>query len=298
MKKIDLKSIDLKRIDWKKVFKEYSIITLGLILVAIAIEYFYAPNNLAAGGLTGLGIVVNHFIPALTPSVFYFFVNIILFVVAFFIVGGDFGIKTLYGTYGLTFIMWVIENYMHPYALTEDLMLNVIFGALTTSMGLALVFNANASTGGTDILAKILNKFSTFNIGISLALIDILVTLAGAAIFGMDSGFYALLCVLLNGVLIDRFIAMFNKTKQVTVISEKNEEISKFIVEDLKRGCTFLKGAGVYSGDSKNIVYTIVKKNEISKLKEFIDKIDKNAFITIGQVEEVVGNGFPKLEGV
>lgn len=293
-----MKKIDLKSIDWKSIIKEYTIITLGLILVAVAIEYFYAPNNLAAGGLTGLGIVVNYFIPTLTPSVFYFFVNIILFVAAFFIVGGEFGFKTLYGTYGLTFIMWVIENYMHPYALTEDLMLNVIFGALTTSMGLALVFNANASTGGTDILAKILNKFSRFNIGISLALIDILVTLAGAAIFGMNSGFYALLCVLLNGILIDRFIAMFNKTKQVTVISEKNEEISKFIVEDLKRGCTFFKGAGVYSGDSKNIVYTIVKKKELSQLKEFIDKTDKNAFITIGQVEEVVGNGFPKMEGV
>lgn len=293
-----MKKIDLKTIDWKNVIKEYLIITIGLILVAFSIEYFYAPNNLAAGGITGLGIVINHFIPALTPSVFFFWVNILLFVAAFFLVGGDFGIKTLYGTYGLTFIMWIMENFMNPVALTDDLMLNVVFGSITTSLGLAIAFNANASTGGTDILAKILNKFSSFNIGLSLALIDLAVTLSGAIVFGLDSGFYAFLCVLLNGILIDRFIAAFNRTKQITVISNKNSEISKFIMEDLKRGCTYFKGAGVYSKEEKDILYAILKQKELAKLKEFIDNIDKEAFITVGQVDEVRGNGFPKLEGV
>lgn len=293
-----MKKLDLKSIDWKLVGKEYSIITIGLILVAVGIEYFYAPNNLAAGGLTGLGIVINHFIPALTPSVFYFWINIILFVLAFFLIGGDFGIKTLYGTYGLTFIMWFIEKFLHPTAITNDLIIASIFGPAIVSFGMALAFNANASTGGTDIIAKLLNKFSTFNIGISLAIVDILVTLAGAAVFGVDSGFYSFICVILNGVLIDRFIAMFNQTKQITIISDKNEHISKYIIEDLKRGCTYFKGAGVYSGESKDIIYAIVKKNELTKLKEYIDKVDETAFITIGQVDEVRGNGFPKLEGI
>lgn len=293
-----MKKLDFKAVDWKTVGKEYLIITLGLILVSIGVEYFYAPNNLAAGGITGLGIVINHFIPFLTPSVFYFWVNIILFLLAFFLIGGDFGLKTLYGTYGLTFIMWFIEKFLNPTALTNDLMLASIFGPAIISFGMALIFNANASSGGTDILAKILNKFTTFNIGLSLAIVDILVTLAGAAVFGMDSGFYAFLCVILNGVLIDKFISMFNQTKQITVISDKNDEISRFIIEDLDRKCTYFNGSSANSGKSKEIIYAIVKQKELNKLKEYIDEVDNKAFITIGQVDEVRGSGFPKLEGI
>lgn len=293
-----MKRVDLKAIDWKAIVKEYFIITLGLILVAVGIEYFYAPNNLAAGGISGLGIVVNHFIQFLTPSVFCFFVNIALFILAFFLIGGDFGIKTLYGTYGLIFIMWVIEKFLNPVALTNDLMLASIFGPAIIAFGMAIAFNANASTGGTDIIAKLLNKYTTFNIGISLAIIDILVTVAAAIVFGVDTGFYAFLCVILNGFLIDKFIAMFNKTKQVTVISDKNDEISKFIIETLDRKCTYFKGSSANSGESKEIIYAIVKQKELNKLKDFIDKIDEKAFITIGQVDEVRGSGFPKLEGI
>ena len=293
-----MKKFDFKAIDWKAVAKEYFLITLGLILAAIGIEYFYAPNNLAAGGISGLGIVVNHFVPFLTPSVFSFFVNVLLFILAFFLIGGDFGIKTLYGTYGLIFIMWFIEKFLNPTALTNDLMLASIFGPAIIAFGMAIAFNANASTGGTDIIAKLLNKYTTFNIGISLIIIDIAVTLSAAFVFGLDTGFYAFLCVILNGFLIDSFIAMFNKTKQVTVISDRNEEISKFIIETLDRKCTYFKGSSANSGESKEIIYAIVKQKELNKLKEFIDKVDERAFITIGQVDEVRGSGFPKLEGV
>lgn len=293
-----MKKFDFKSIDWKSIVKEYSIITIGLILAAIGIEYFYAPNNLAAGGISGLGIVVNHFVPFLTPSVFCFFVNIVLFILAFFLIGGDFGIKTLYGTYGLIFIMWFIEKFLHPVALTNDLMLASIFGPAITAFGMALAFNANASTGGTDIIAKILNKYTTFNIGVSLTIIDIAVTLSAAIVFGVDTGFYAFLCVVLNGVLIDKFISMFNKTKQVTVISEKNDEISKFIIETLDRKCTYFNGSSAKNGQSKEIIYAIVKQKELNRLKDFIDNIDEEAFIAIGEVDEVRGSGFPKLEGI
>lgn len=293
-----MKKFDFKAIDWKKVAKEYSIITFGLILAAVGIEYFYVPNNLAAGGVSGLAIVVNYFVPFLTPSVFCFFVNVILFILAFFLIGKDFGIKTLYGTYGLIFIMWFIEKFLNPTALTNDLMLASIFGPGIIAFGMAIAFNANASTGGTDIIAKILNKYTTFNIGVSLIIIDILVTISAAIVFGVDTGFYAFLCVIFNGFLIDKFIAMFNKTKQVTVISDKNDEISKFIIETLDRKCTYFKGASANTGKPKEIIYAIVKQKELDRLKEFIDKIDEDAFITIGQVDEVIGSGFPKLEGL
>lgn len=282
----------------KQNIKEYGIITVGVLLVAIAIEYFFAPNNLAAGGVTGLSVVITHYFPSLTVGGITFVVNLFLFVVAFIVVGGDFGFKTIYSSFGLSLILWLMDEFVHPQALTTDLMLATVFGTIITAIGLAMVFNLNASTGGTDILAKILNKYTSFNIGISLLCVDFLVTLLGAITFGADKGFYALLSVILNGPLIDKIIAVINQKKQITIISDKNEEIANFIMNELKRGCTSLAGAGVYSKEKKQIIYSVLDKKELEKVKEFIDNIDSEAFFTIGQIDEVQGKGFLKVSGI
>lgn len=282
----------------KQNIKEYGIITVGVLLVAIAIEYFFAPNNLAAGGVTGLSVVITHYFPSLTVGGITFVVNLFLFVVAFIVVGGDFGFKTIYASFGLSLVLWLMDKFIHPQALTTDLMLATIFGTIITAIGLAMVFNLNASTGGTDILAKILNKYTSFNIGISLLCVDFLVTLLGAITFGADKGFYALLSVILNGPLIDKIIAVINQKKQITIISDKNEEIANFIMNELKRGCTSLAGAGAYSKENKQIIYSVLDKKELEKVKEFIDSIDPEAFFTIGQIDEVQGNGFLKVSGI
>lgn len=282
----------------KQNIKEYGIITVGVLLVAIAIEYFFAPNNLAAGGVTGLSVVITNYFPSLTVGGITFVMNLFLFVVAFIVVGGDFGFKTIYSSFGLSLILWLMDKFIHPQALTTDLMLATIFGTIITAIGLAMVFNLNASTGGTDILAKILNKYTSFNIGISLLCVDFLVTLLGAITFGADKGFYALLSVILNGPLIDKIIAVMNQKKQITIISDKNEEIANFIMNELKRGCTSLAGAGAYSKENKQIIYSVLDKKELEKVKEFIDSIDPEAFFTIGQIDEVQGNGFLKVSGI
>ncbi|MGG7078899.1 YitT family protein [Clostridium sardiniense] len=282
----------------KQNIKEYGIITVGVLLVAIAIEYFFAPNNLAAGGVTGLSVVITHYFPSLTVGGITFVVNLFLFVVAFIVVGGDFGFKTIYSSFGLSLVLWLMDKFIHPQALTTDLMLATIFGTIITAIGLAMVFNLNASTGGTDILAKILNKYTSFNIGISLLCVDFLVTLLGAITFGADKGFYALLSVILNGPLIDKIIAVINQKKQITIISDKNEEIANFIMNELERGCTSLAGAGAYSKENKQIIYSVLDKKELEKVKEFIDSIDPEAFFTIGQIDEVQGKGFLKVSGI
>lgn len=282
----------------KQNIKEYGIITLGVFLIAISIEYFFAPNNLAAGGVTGLSVVITHYFPALTVGGITFVMNLFLFVIAFIVVGGDFGFKTIYASFGLSFILWFMDEFIHPQALTSDLMLATVFGTIITAIGLAIVFNINASTGGTDILAKILNKYTSFNIGISLLCVDFLVTLLGAITFGADKGFYALLSVILNGPLIDKIIAVMNQKKQITIISDKNEEIASFIMDELKRGCTSLAGAGAYSKENKQIIYSVLDKKELEKVKEFIDTIDPEAFFTIGQIDEVQGKGFLKVSGI
>ena len=174
----------------------------------------------------------------------------------------------------------------------SPMILATIFGTLISAVGMAIVFNAHASTGGTDIIAKILNKFFHIEIGKSLLIVDFLVTLLGAVTFEINIGLYGLLAVIINGVVIDNIIAGFKTKSEITIISEKNKEISKFILDDLERGCTFIKGIGGFTGKDTSILYTVLDRNEFIKLKNKIKEIDKNAFITVGEVHEVMGEGF------
>ena len=158
------------------------------------------------------------------------------------------------------------------------------------------MFNANASTGGTDIIAKILNKFFHIEIGKSLLMVDFLVTLLGAITFGINMGLYGLLSVIINGVVIDNIIAGFKTKSEITIISDKNKDISKFILNDLERGCTFIKGVGGFTGKDTALLYTVLDRSEFIKLKNKIREIDKNAFITVGEVHEVMGEGFMGID--
>lgn len=280
----------------KKKITEYFFITIGIILVAISVEYFFIPNNLAAGGVTGLAIVINKFIPNLNVSLITFIINMILFIIAFILIGGSFGEKTLFATIGLSIIMWIIEEFLSPYALTKDLIIATIFGTLISAIGMAIVFNNNASTGGTDILAKILNKFSHIDIGKALLIIDLFITLMAAITFGLDLGFYSMLSVIGLGITIDRIIDGFNTKKEILIMSSKVNEISNFILKELTRGCTYLKGVGAYTKKDINVIYTVLERKEFIKLKLFIKEIDPNAFISVREAYEVMGEGFMKIE--
>lgn len=279
-----------------KVVKEYGLITFGILLVALSVEYFFAPNNLAAGGVTGAAIVINALVPSLSVGSITLVLNVILFIVAFGLIGGNFGGKTIFASLGLSVIMWIIEKFFNPFAITTDLVIATTFGTLISGFGMAVVFNNNASTGGTDILAKILNKFFHINIGKSLLIVDILITFASALVFGVDTGFYAMLSVIILGIIIDRFIDGFNISKEITIISEKYDEISEYILNELSRGCTYLHGEGAYSGKNVKVIYTVLSRNEFIKLKEFIKVVDGSAFISVRESYEVLGEGFMKIE--
>jgi uncharacterized membrane-anchored protein YitT (DUF2179 family) len=271
--------------------KEFALITIGIFLVAISVVYFFEPNNIAAGGITGLAIVINHYIPFISIGPLVLMMDAILFIVALIVLGAKFGAKTIYSSFLLSTSMWIMQTFI-PINITNDLILATIFGTLISAVGMAIVFNANASTGGTDIIAKILNKFFHIEIGKSLLIVDFLVTLLGAVTFGINIGLYGLLAVIINGVVIDNIIAGFKTKSEITIISEKNKEISKFILDDLERGCTFIKGIGGFTGKDTSILYTVLDRNEFIKLKNKIKEIDKNAFITVGEVHEVMGEGF------
>lgn len=163
--------------------KEFALITIGIFLVAISVVYFFEPNNIAAGGITGLAIVINHYIPFISIGPLVLMMDAILFIVALIVLGAKFGAKTIYSSFLLSTSMWIMQTFI-PINITNDLILATIFGTLISAVGMAIVFNANASTGGTDIIAKILNKFFHIEIGKSLLIVDFLVTLLGAVTFG------------------------------------------------------------------------------------------------------------------
>ena len=276
-------------------FKDFLLITIGILLVAISVVYFFEPNNIAAGGITGLAIVINHYIPFISIGPLVLIMDATLFVIALIVIGAKFGAKSIYCSLLLSTSMWVMQKFF-PFTITNDLMLATIFGTLIAAAGMAIVFNANASSGGTDIIAKILNKFFHFNIGKSLLMVDFLVTLLGAITFGINMGLYGLLSVIVNGVVIDKIIAGFKVKSEITIISQRNKEISEYILNDLERGCTFIKGVGGFTGKDTSLLYTVLDRSEFIKLKNHISSIDKNAFITVGEVHEVMGEGFKGID--
>ena len=217
----------MKKNNFITISKEYFLLTLGVILVAFGIQYFYAPNEIAGGGLSGMALVISHYIPRLSVGTIILIGNIILFVISFILIGGDFGLKTIYASFMLSFVMDFMEKVLHSYALTTNMLLAIIAGTIIIATGLGIAFAINASTGGTDILAKILNKYSTFNIGISLLLVDLFVVVCGGLTFGLDKGIYSLLAVIANGLIVDAVIAKIEKVKSNKVENKKEVKSEK-----------------------------------------------------------------------
>lgn len=215
----------MKKNNFSNIAKEYTLLTLGVILVAFGIQYFYAPNEIAGGGLSGMALVISHYIPSLSVGTIILIGNVILFAISFILIGGDFGFKTIYASFMLSFVMDFMEKVLHSYALTNNMLLAIMFGTIIIATGLGIAFAINASTGGTDIIAKILNKYSTFNIGISLLLVDLFVVVCGGVTFGLDKGIYSLLAVIANGLIVDAVIAKIEKVKS-NKIELKSEKVA------------------------------------------------------------------------
>ena len=271
--------------------KEYILSTLGVALVATGLEYFFFPNNIAAGGVSGLALAINKIIN-INPSILVFIFNIILFILAFFLIGSSFGAKSIYSTIMLSFFMWIYEAFLHPKAITENLILACIFGSAVLAIGTAIVFYQDASTGGTSIVAKILNKYLHIPIGQGLLMADCTVTLLAIYSFGVEKGLFGLLSAILIGNLVDRFIAGINPVKQVFIITNKEKLIVDFINNEIDRGCTILSGKGGYTKENTTVIYTVLSSKQFITLKQFIKHRNPEAFLTVSESTEALGKGF------
>lgn len=275
--------------------KEYLLTTIGVALTAIALEYFFFPCDIAAGGVSGIGLVINK-VFGLDTSVVILVLNIVLFALAFVVLGKGFGAKSIYATIMLSVFMWIIEKILKPGILTENMFLASVFGSILLGMGAAIVFHQGASTGGTSIIAAIISKFTPIGIGISVLLTDSFVCLLAISVFGVDKGLFGFFSVILIGLIIDKFIDGFNTCKQVFIITSKEKEIVNHIIKNIDRGCTVLNGNGGYTGSDVKIIYTVLNSNQFIALKKHVKEIDPAAFLTVNDSTEVLGEGFKAYE--
>lgn len=273
--------------------KRFLLINIGLIILAFGLHFFLIPSNLAVGGTSGLAMVINSLIPSISIGLMLGIINFILFIIAFIMFGKEFGGYTVYTSLALSGLLSLFEIWLPmkiPYI--DDLFINLIFGILITGIGMGIIFNENASTGGTDIVARIINKYSHIEIGKSLLLADFLITLFAGLVFGPRLGMYALLGVIINSFVIDKMIEGFNRKISMFIISNKFELINRYILEEMERGTTIYHATGGYSNEDKRIINTIVSRGEYIKIRDFIRSVDNRAFVSISHVTEVEGEGF------
>ena len=275
--------------------KEYLLTTIGTALTAIALEYFFFPSDIAAGGVSGIGLVINKLL-GLDTSIVVLVLNISLFILAFLVLGKSFGAKSIYATIMLSVFMWIIEKFFTPGVLTENMFLASFFGSIILGMGAAIVFHQGASTGGTSIIASIISKFTPIGIGISVLLTDSFVCILAISVFGVDKGLFGFFSVILIGLVIDKFIDGFNTCKQVFIITSKEKAIVNHIIKKIDRGCTVLNGHGGYTGSDVKIIYTVLNSNEFIALKKDVKEIDPDAFVTVNESTEVLGKGFTDFQ--
>ncbi len=280
----------------KKRISDFILLNIGLILVGIGICLFKIPNNFATGGVSGLAIIASKFFKDMDVGPIMLIINIILLIIGFIFLGPDFGSKTVYSSFALSGIVWAIQKiYPLKHSLTDDMMLELIFSIIFPAIGSAIVFNLNASTGGTDIAAKILSKHTNLNIGKTLLLTDFLISAGAGAVFGIKIGMYSILGLSLKAFVIDLVMEGFNVSKQFVIISSKSEDIKEYIVNQLHRGATIYKAEGAFSHKPEDVISTVLNRRQAIKLRTYIRSIDDSAFITISNTSETIGKGFRSI---
>lgn len=275
-----------------KYLKEYSIITLGCFFYAIAINYFFISNHLAEGGVAGICLIL-YYLFKLPVGIMYLVINIPLLIIGWRLVGRDFLFKTLYGTTCLSFLITFTQNWKGP---SNDILLGAIYGGALIGIGLGLIFMVNGSTGGTDIVARILNRYFDIPMGKTILFLDVVILGVATIFFGKEVVMYTLISMVIVSKAIDYFQDGYTKSKGITIISTKSEEIKSRIMDKIGRGTTIIKAEGGYTGNEIDLLFCVVSKFEVTKVKNIVKEIDTFAFLTISDVSEVLGEGFKSLQ--
>lgn len=276
----------------KSKLKNFSLLTISTLIMAVGIYFFKFTNNFTFGGITGIAVLVAKFLP-ISASDFSFVVNILLLIIGWIVLGKSFAEKTAYSTILLSVSLSLLERiYPMSHPLTNEPLLELIFAILLPALGSAILFNIGASSGGTDVIAMILKKYTSVDIGKGLMISDLIFTLAGFLVFNVKTGLYSLFGLIMRSALIDNFIESFNRSKYFHVVTSNATCICDFIQNDLQRGATIVNATGAFTGDDKYIILTVLSPSQAVKLRNFIKEHDPKTFLLVSNTSEIIGKGF------
>ena len=280
----------------KEKLKEYAIITLGALLSGLGLYYFKMPNHFSTGGVSGISIILGGLVPDISTGTINFVLNMVLLVVGFFFFGKGFGVKTAYASILMSSVVSVLEI-IHPMTapFTDQPLLELIFAVGIPSVGSAMLFNVGASSGGTDVIAMIVKKYRNVDIGKALLISDVAVVIAACFVFGVETGMFSSLGLVMKTLVVDMVIESINLNKFFTIVTTKPDEIVHYIHEDLHRGATIEEAEGSFTHEKKYVILTATKRQQAVALRTFVRKKDPHAFIMITNSSEIVGKGFMRI---
>lgn len=283
-----------KNLFYKKLNKILWIL-FGTLIMAIGTFLFNVPSNIAAGGVTGFSQVIKHLYPAINIGFIMGALNLLLFALGSYFLGKEFGIFTVIGAGAYTLFMGILDYFITvKEPILKDTLANLALGAISIGVGLSFVFRQNASTGGTDVLAKIIEKYSEFSVSKGMLIVDTSIIIFAGTVFGLQSGIYSFISLYITAYVLDVSIAGFNSKIAMTIISNHVEVINNYVMNEINRGTTLYLAKGGYTKNEKEILVTVVDKKQYVKIRNFIKSIDDDAFVYISNINEVYGYGFSR----
>lgn len=272
--------------------EEYLILTFATFLLVVGVYVFKFPNHFSFGGVTGIAVLLQQFVP-MSASTLTLIMNFLLLIVGFIFIGKDFGIKTVYVSILSSVALEFMERFVKlEQPLTEQPVLELVFAIVLPAVSAAIFFYYDASGGGTDIIAMIVKKYSNMDIGIALILVDLIVAIGAWVIYGSQTGLFSLCGLLAKSLVIDRVIESMNLCKYLTIVCTDPKPICDFIHHQLNRSSTIFQAKGSYSDNKKTVVLTVMKRSQAIQLRNFVKQQEKNAFIMVTNSSEIIGNGF------
>lgn len=276
-----------KKLNYADIVKETVILTGAVAIIAAAVYFFLVPSHTSVSSISGLGIVLSNFVP-LQLSAITMILNVVLLIIGFITCGREFGVKTVYTSVMLPLFLGLFEIIFPNFgSMTDSQELDVLCYVLVVSVGLSILFNRNASSGGLDIVAKIMNKYLHMELGKAMSLSGMCVALSAALVYDKKTVVLSILGTYFNGIVLDHFIFDHNIKRRVCIITKKEEELRQFIIHDLHSGATIYEAIGAYNMEKRREIITIVDKGEYQKLMKFINQEDPKAFITVYNVSNM-----------
>ncbi len=280
----------------KEKIKDFILINLGIFLVAVGVYFFKFPNNFSTGGVSGLSIIFGSLVDFITPGTFVIIINGIFLVLGFIFLDKGFGLKTVYSSIVFSLMIRGFEIAVplsNP--ITDQKLLELVYSVIFPAAGSAILFNCNSSTGGTDIAAMIMKKYTTLDIGTALLCTDFFIAASAAIVFNIETGLFSILGLAMKSLIVDSVIESINLKKSFTVITTKPEEVCDYINYNMHRGATIWEAKGAFTDERKWVILTALKRYEASQLKKYVKSIDPKGFLLITNTSEIIGKGFREV---